>query len=245
MTRIIAFSDLHGQLEILAQIKARAAEIRTELCLIAGDLTQFGNFDVARGIAARLKNFPCPVYFIHGNCDPPDALRAFMNAPGYIHSKTIELDRYSLYGYGNVPPTPFGTYNEVPDEVIRSELVPKASKPLILVTHAPPLDINDLTRGGPHGGSLILRQVLEEYQPFLMIHGHIHEAPGYSVLNYVTNEIEQMVWFSSETSSIYTIENKIGRGTIINVAAAKLGRWVEIEVQKDQISITPKQLSLV
>ncbi|OIP98951.1 hypothetical protein AUK40_01070 [Candidatus Wirthbacteria bacterium CG2_30_54_11] len=243
MTTILAFSDLHGQLDILSQIKGRIAQIKPNICLIAGDLTQFGSHDAAQGIVARLRNLACPVYFVHGNCDPPEALRAFRSSPGYVHALAREIGDFVLCGYGNVPPTPFGTFNEVPEEVISSEFKPEnPALPLILLTHAPPIDINDLTRGGPHGGSLALRDILTMHEPLLMLHGHIHEAPGFTVYNYETGKAGQTVWFSDNSESEYQLERNPDHGVIINVAAAKFGRWVEIEISSEIISIRPQML---
>jgi len=48
---------------------------------------------------------------------------------------------------------------------------------LVLVTHAPPFGtVCDLNRGRKHVGSRGLRAFIEERQPYLTLHGHIHET---------------------------------------------------------------------
>jgi Icc-related predicted phosphoesterase len=48
---------------------------------------------------------------------------------------------------------------------------------LILVSHAPPhKTCCDFTRNNQHVGSLALRNFIEQYQPMLTMHGHIHET---------------------------------------------------------------------
>src|SRR6056297_2866794 len=48
---------------------------------------------------------------------------------------------------------------------------------LVLVTHAPPFGtVCDLSRGREHVGSRGLRAFIEERQPYLTLHGHIHET---------------------------------------------------------------------
>lgn len=48
---------------------------------------------------------------------------------------------------------------------------------LILVSHAPPFDTCcDYTRNDQHVGSRAVRKFIENYQPLLTLHGHIHET---------------------------------------------------------------------
>jgi uncharacterized protein len=51
----------------------------------------------------------------------------------------------------------------------------------IYVCHTPPAETPlDLMRGNRHVGSPALRAFIEQYQPLLTLHGHIHEAPQLS-----------------------------------------------------------------
>jgi len=55
---------------------------------------------------------------------------------------------------------------------------PACSQPFILVSHAPPADSHlDLLLEGKHVGSQAVRQFLEQRQPILSLHGHLHESP--------------------------------------------------------------------
>jgi Icc-related predicted phosphoesterase len=59
--------------------------------------------------------------------------------------------------------------------------IPTTERPWILVAHTPPwggaLDRSHL---GGHGGSRAVRRWIEEWQPLLTLHGHIHESPDLS-----------------------------------------------------------------
>ncbi|MGD0914948.1 MAG: metallophosphoesterase [Thermodesulfobacteriota bacterium] len=52
---------------------------------------------------------------------------------------------------------------------------------VIYVMHSPPFGTRlDLIQGGKSGGSRSIRSFIEKHQPFLTLHGHIHESPELS-----------------------------------------------------------------
>jgi Icc-related predicted phosphoesterase len=49
--------------------------------------------------------------------------------------------------------------------------------PHILVTHCPPFDTKlDITDSGVHAGSRAVKKIIDQKQPLLSLHGHIHES---------------------------------------------------------------------
>ena len=126
-----------------------------------------------------------------------------------IHGKSIKLNgKINIAGYSFVNPTPFRLKDwEKPDfegdkiprqlfnEEIRSaekengtikeglENLKKLSNPkkTVYVIHAPPFSTNlDIITAGIHVGSKSVREFIEKEQPFLALHGHIHESPQMS-----------------------------------------------------------------
>ena len=125
-----------------------------------------------------------------------------------IHKKSIKLNKLDIAGYSFVNPTPFRLKDwEKPDfegdkfppqlfnEEIRSvekeegtiqedlNELKKLSNPkkTIYVIHAPPYNTKlDIVTTGAHVGSKAVRKFIEEEQPFLTLHGHIHESPRMS-----------------------------------------------------------------
>lgn len=70
-------------------------------------------------------------------------------------------------------------------ETIREDLyrLPKPLHPkrTIYIMHSPPFGTRlDLIQGGKSAGSRSIKVFIEEHQPFLTLHGHIHESPGLS-----------------------------------------------------------------
>ena len=126
-----------------------------------------------------------------------------------IHNKSVKLSKkLNIAGYSFVNPTPFRLKDwEKPDfegdkgpaqifpEEIRSaekekgaikddlEKLKKLSNPkkTIYVIHAPPFNTKlDVITAGIHVGSKSIRKFIEKEQPFLALHGHIHESPQMS-----------------------------------------------------------------
>ncbi|MFX0097861.1 MAG: hypothetical protein ACFE7E_08900, partial [Candidatus Hodarchaeota archaeon] len=47
----------------------------------------------------------------------------------------------------------------------------------IMITHAPPFELRDLTKRG-HAGSRAIREAYERAEPLALVCGHIHESAG-------------------------------------------------------------------
>ncbi|MBI2108495.1 metallophosphoesterase [Candidatus Woesearchaeota archaeon] len=127
----------------------------------------------------------------------------------YINKKSLKINKkFNIAGYGFVNPTPFRLKDWEKDEGFDSAkptpLFPeeirtadrekgtiigdlgnlgKLSNPknTIYVIHTPPFNTKlDVITDGTHVGSRAVRQFIEEEQPLLTLHGHIHESPRIS-----------------------------------------------------------------
>ncbi len=112
----------------------------------------------------------------------------------------IEIDgSHEMVSTGWVNPSPWKTAREEPDEKLEERLEKYISqlknvKAAIFNFHAPPLQskldeaplldekLNPVIRSGNivmvPVGSKAVRKTIEKYQPFLGLHGHIHESAG-------------------------------------------------------------------
>ena len=126
----------------------------------------------------------------------------------YINKKRFNLFNRNIVGYSFVNPTPFRlkdwekfedekkeTPKQLHDYEIRtvkkeegtikgdlSNLI-KLSNPkkTVYVIHAPPFNTKlDIITSGMHVGSRAIREFIEKEQPYLALHGHIHESPQMS-----------------------------------------------------------------
>lgn len=146
-----------------------------------------------------------------------------------VHNKKRNLENHTIIGYGNnwEPEKPYNDrmkwYEKETVEwmkqnyknqlEINEKLFKKAKNPVIYLTHNSPhntpLDkINNpkSPEHGKHYGSLVVREMIEKYQPILQVGGHMHE-------NYGTH--------------------KIGRTLCVNAGFRKL---TEITIKSDKIT---------
>ncbi len=144
-----------------------------------------------------------PSYWIGGNDDKPEALAHFESSPHvhYIDEQVMRFDDdHEILGFGWTNPSPWNTPRELPEDQLADRLN-RVLKQLrdpehaIYLMHAPPfktgLDIapkldssvdppRPVTVGGQEVlipvGAEAFRTVIEETQPLLTLHGHIHET---------------------------------------------------------------------
>jgi Icc-related predicted phosphoesterase len=153
--------------------------------------------------AERLAESRTPLYLIPGNDDPYeidavlDEATAVVNAEGRV----VRLpDGRELIGFASSNPTPWRTPRELEEDDLEGQLravVETAEDPgsAVLMTHVPPhgssLDtvplLDEELRPVMSGGGVVevpcgstaVRNVIEDFQPLLSIHGHVHESPGH------------------------------------------------------------------
>jgi Icc-related predicted phosphoesterase len=143
------------------------------------------------------------IYAISGNDDEEfvrrvlDESSAFDMIDGYV--STVEETGQEILGYGYSNPTPWDTPREKEEEELREDLFELAEQvddwsDAIVNIHVPPngthiddapkLNENNepITEGGQMvttpAGSQAVRDFIEEFEPMLGLHGHIHESQG-------------------------------------------------------------------
>lgn len=259
-------SDLHGKIDRYHKLFALIKTEKPAAVFIGGDLFPHNhnkanefNFkdtddfidDIIVSGFRDLKNhlldqYP-EVFIILGNDDPKIEEQRIINAESlgiwkYIHNKRTILQGYDIYGYSNIPPSPFllkdwerydvsryvdpgcihptegkrttndntdieyATIQKDIDELTKGFLPEKS----IFLFHSPPYQTN-LDRAALDGktfdhvpldvnvGSIAIRRFIENKQPLLTLHGHIHE--------------------SSEITGFWS--DKIGRTTLFSAAYNK------------------------
>jgi len=151
----------------------------------------------------RLGESGTPLYLIPGNDDPYEIDPALERGTGVINAdgRVVQLpDGRELIGFASSNPTPWDTPRELEEPEIEERLralvaTAKAPGEAVLMTHVPPHEsaidtvplLDDQLRPVISGGQVIevpcgstaVRRVIEDYQPVLSIHGHVHESPGH------------------------------------------------------------------
>jgi len=175
--RLLAITDLHADLDSAwAAVEAAAPDV----LLSCGD---WGDPDAVS--LADLEPFSerLPVYTVSGNHDPLEALAEWRNrdgSPVLLASGEVQrVGDLTLAGINGIwaksHAKPFYvTDEEVDDVALRAAAAGCAID--ILLTHACPSGVADLTWGQRHGGQRCFLRAFQTLRPRVYLTGHLHRA---------------------------------------------------------------------
>ena len=175
--RLLAFSDLHRDLDRAASLVERSRE--ADVVIGAGDFAS-----VHEGLEETidaLSAIETPTVVVPGNNETADALRAACAAwpaATVLHGEGTEMGGASFFGLGGgIPVTPWDwSFDLSEDEAAAAlEACPERA---ILVLHSPPRGHCDTSGSGESLGSATLAAAIERLGPPLAVCGHIHESWG-------------------------------------------------------------------
>jgi Icc-related predicted phosphoesterase len=149
----------------------------------------------------RMSQYGIGVYVMPGNDDPWSCDEVLEHASHVVacDDRVVEVGPHEMISCAYANPTPWDSPRELDEDALYERIKRladqvQAPERAIFNLHVPPYDsgldtarqINpDLTvvykSGAPVEvpvGSTAVRQILEEYQPALALHGHIHESRG-------------------------------------------------------------------
>lgn len=175
--KILAFSDLHRDLEQGARLVEMSAE--ADVVIGAGDFASVHEgLEETIGALAGIEK---PTVLVPGNNETADALRAAAGdwgAATVLHGEVTTIDGVEFFGLGaGIPVTPWDWSFDLDDEAATEMLAP-CPEGAVLVLHSPPRNHCDSAGDGTSFGSPALLRAIEEKQPRLAVCGHIHESWG-------------------------------------------------------------------
>lgn len=177
--KLLIFTDLHGDLNMLHKQKARIKEENIDLVLIPGDISMMGR--QLKPLLSRLNTFKVPILIIHGNHEDEEEFEFLVSKFDnitYLHKKIIEINGWWFGAYSTC-----GLREEYPEQeewvAKNHDKLIKAENKLIWMDHPPPRDtfVDELELNW-HVGSYSLRRFIEKYTPTYVFCGHIHETFG-------------------------------------------------------------------
>ncbi|MEZ0320034.1 MAG: metallophosphoesterase family protein [Pyrobaculum sp.] len=174
--RLLLVADVH---DAVSNIRKLGRDY--DAVIAAGDYTYKRTLEAAAEALLALAEVG-PVYFVPGNTDPPELTRFRADGVYPIHGATAALGPLVVGGVGGSLPTPFDDLFKLSEEEIEALLKSLRPIPHILVVHNPPRGLLDRVGGVRPVGSVAVRRYIEERQPLLSVHGHIHEDRGITVL---------------------------------------------------------------
>jgi Icc-related predicted phosphoesterase len=177
--KVLAFSDLHRDLDAAADLVARSAD--ADLVIGAGD---FGSVHDGVGeTIAALAGIETPTLLVPGNNETEDELRSAVAAAGWeaatvLHGEVAEVGDAAFFGLGaGVPTTPWDwSFDLTEDEA--AAMLGSCPEGAVMIVHSPPVGHCDRSSAGKHLGSAAILAAVERVEPPLVVCGHIHEAWG-------------------------------------------------------------------
>jgi uncharacterized protein len=174
--RILAVSDLHGDLD---SAQRACACVKPELILSCGD---WGDPEevAERDFTAFLKQ--AQVYTTFGNHDPLALLSRLTNRDGSPvligQGHVQEFSGLRIAAIGGIWAKSHAKPHYVTDADVAAaaERIARAGAVDVLITHACPIGLADLTPTGRHGGQRSFLEAFKLIQPRLHVCGHLHLA---------------------------------------------------------------------
>jgi Icc-related predicted phosphoesterase len=194
----IRFNGFYPWIASRAEIKQRAADTEELFGAVAREeMSRWVELAEARGSSNGASN----LYVMAGNDDPwyVDDILAASPALVFCDDRVVRVDGHEMLSSSYANPTPWDSPRELEEDALYERLKRLADEledpgRAIFNLHVPPYDSRldqapdlkpDLTprMSGGHPvmkpvGSHAVRQLIEEVQPLLALHGHIHESKG-------------------------------------------------------------------
>ena len=176
--RIYAVADIHGKASRIETVARNVEALRPDLLVLPGDIT--GPFFKERALE-RLGGLGVEVLAVRGNSEWFMADNAFSShGMTSLHLREVKKGGIMFAGVGGAVPLPFRTRVRFFETRLIDSLWNLIDEDSIFVTHAPPYGARDQVMGKAHAGSRLVREIVDERKPAMVLCGHIHEGAGIS-----------------------------------------------------------------
>lgn len=186
--KVLGMADLHDRIDMLLPVK----DLDIDLIAFCGDLHNCRDRETAKSTAKALASSGPPVIIVPGNTDHKDVVPDIWREEGLeiIHNRSWRLGDIGFIGLGGMVIRDtkrlaikkltryYLDDSEVYDLLARSHREISSQKYRVVLTHQPPKGARDRIYTGESTGSEGLRRFIEEFQPDLLLCGHIHEDRG-------------------------------------------------------------------
>ena len=197
--KILALSDIHGDVSFMKRMAEKGAEEKVDLVILAGDLIDFDKSKA--GLIGPFKAKGLDVAILPGNHEGMAEVNFLIEKYNLrsLHGYTIKKGDVGIFGCGYAD---IGVHQLTEEEFFNTLKTAHDSlgdvKKKLMVTHVQPSE--SILGLGMFPGSSGVRKAITEFKPDIHICGHIHETHG--------------------------IEEMIGKTRVINVG--KSGKIIEL-----------------
>ncbi|WP_206486444.1 metallophosphoesterase family protein [Thalassotalea sp. G2M2-11] len=123
--KILAFSDIHNNLDCLQKLIEQTINDSFDLIIIAGDIGD----EKAEEFFNALQGFSCPIFYVYGNWDNTlNYEQKFLHNAVHIHQNIQHLNGYHFTGYSGCP----ANWGKNPNYIELNNLLIKKYKTLLL-----------------------------------------------------------------------------------------------------------------
>ena len=180
--KILTASDIHSDNKVVYNLVKKAKKNKVDLVLLGGDIIETWSDFETKNIIAPFKQAGIEVLMVHGNHDSLIDIDVLSKEYGKgiynLHGTYKEFDDVVIFGIGGVEGNPFSFSDEELSQKLKKDFAKFKNKKKILLTHEPPKNTKLDNVGWSNVGSKSLRNFIENYEPELVICGHIHETFG-------------------------------------------------------------------
>jgi len=178
MPSLLLFSDIHTDHGAARSLVEQAAGV--DVVVGAGDFCAMGR--QLEATIAILRAIETPTLVVPGNAEPVEQLEAACAdwpAATVLHGCGTTVEGIPFFGIGGgIPVTPFGAWSWDFSEDEARGLLRACPEDAVLISHAPPYGVADVSSRGEHLGSQAVRETIEEKALPLCVCGHIHASWG-------------------------------------------------------------------
>ena len=192
---LLILSDIHGDFSRAGKIEEEFK--KADAVLFAGDFSKLFKTETGLPILNEVMEKNENLLAVLGNCDAPDLLKELEKKDVSVQGELVFRDGLFFAGAGGALKFTGDTANERDEDDLMSDLQvvrdrfaeyqdsenPGRWNNLVLIVHQPPKDTKlDKITAGIHVGSSALTEFIKEYQPLLLVSGHIHESAAIDTL---------------------------------------------------------------
>ena len=192
---LLILSDIHGDFSRAGKIEEEFK--KADAVLFAGDFSKLFKTETGLPILNEVMEKNENLLAVLGNCDAPDLLKELEKKDVSVQGELVFRDGLFFAGAGGALKFTGDTENERDEDDLMSDLQvvrdrfaeyqdsenPGRWNNLVLIVHQPPKDTKlDKITAGIHVGSPALTEFIKEYQPLLLVSGHIHESAAIDTL---------------------------------------------------------------
>ena len=176
--KILAASDIHGDLKLVRSLAEKAEKEKVDMVLLCGDLTM--SEKSIDGIIGPFKERGLKVGIIPGNHESSATVNFLTERYKLVnlHGYSYYMEKVGMFGCGSANIGLFRlSEEEIAEALSKSHREIKEKSKKIMVTHVHPAGTL-MERFIPGSGSDAVRKALENFEPDFALCGHLHEAEG-------------------------------------------------------------------